>query len=162
MQKAAEKYFSYLRSCPPQNIFIGDGRRMIEKQNRHYDVILLDAFTSDGIPLHLVTREAVHLYLAHLNPGGALLFHISNRYLRLASPIEAVAEAEGLKAYGKIYDPGKQKPLAFISKWVVIPLNPTQSRILLDKHWRGLVPTASVWTDDKSSLLTAMFGQPTK
>ena len=79
------KYFTYLRDCPPaKRIVLGDARlSLAQAPDSSYDFIVLDAFSSDAIPVHLMTREALQLYLRKLAPGGSIAFHISNRYLNL-------------------------------------------------------------------------------
>jgi hypothetical protein len=87
------RYFTYLRDCPPKiNVILGDARLAIrEASDRYYSLIVLDAFSSDAIPIHLLTREAIKLYLSKLADGGILAFHISNLYLDLRPPLGGLA-----------------------------------------------------------------------
>ena len=75
---------------------LGDARLTLADVKAPADVIVLDAFSSDVVPVHLLTREAIDLYISKLAPGGALVFHISNRYLELASVVAAIAAERGL------------------------------------------------------------------
>src|SRR5581483_12071620 len=94
------RYFTFLRDCPPR-VFVrlGDARLVLASApDAAYDLIVLDAYSSDAPPLHLITLEAVRLYLSKLAPGGALLFNVSNRHLRLGPVLGAIARAAGLVA----------------------------------------------------------------
>jgi hypothetical protein len=160
VEKIARKYFTYLTECPPRDILIGDGRLKLKSENRHYDVIILDAFSSDGIPIHLLTKEALALYKSRLNENGVLLFHISNRYLELAPPIAAAAKENNLTALLRMGTKDSRYPLMQISKWVAVPLKTESSKLLLEKGWENVTPSAKTWTDDRSSLLDAISFHP--
>jgi len=89
--------FRFLASCAPDApIVLGDARLTLGASPQQFDLIVLDAFSSDAIPTHLLTREALRSYLAHLSPQGMLLLHISNRHLELAKVVAAVGATEGL------------------------------------------------------------------
>ncbi|MDB5478517.1 MAG: spermidine synthase [Alphaproteobacteria bacterium] len=157
IRDTAKAYFSYLTRCPPRDIFIGDGRLMMEKENRKYDMIVLDAFSSDGIPLHLVTREALEVYKSHLTEHGVILFHVSNRFLDLAPPLGAVANSVGLEAYSIFFTPDNKKyPLSFMSKWVVFLAEEKDRKALEKAGWAKAPVKGKAWTDDQSSLLDAL------
>ena len=90
------KLFSFMNSCAPDaGVVLGDARLTLAQSKETYDLIVLDAFSSDVIPVHLLTREAIEGYLSHLAPKGALVLHISNRYLELANVVAAIAAGEG-------------------------------------------------------------------
>ncbi len=95
VEKIARRWFTYLDDCKGRvQILIGDGRLLMQSGGRgttEYDVILIDAFTGDGIPTHLLTREAIEIYLRHLSQGGVMVFHISNRYYDLRPVLKAIA-----------------------------------------------------------------------
>src|SRR5205814_2568173 len=100
----ARGYFTFLRRCGKDcDVVIGDGRLALEKvPDGQFDVLMLDAFDSDSIPAHLVSREAVQLYLKKLKPDGLILFHVSNRYMDVEGLVSAVildARLEGLVRY---------------------------------------------------------------
>jgi hypothetical protein len=154
--------FTFMRDCTPQaNIVLGDGRLTIARAPDHsYDLIVLDAFGSDSVPVHLITREAIQLYLSKLRPGGVLLFNISNKYVDLASVLAGEAANLALVGYQRTdTDVTAEQAAAgkFPSAWLVmatadanlagIPINPT---------WRALHanPQQPVWTDDFSDVLT--------
>jgi hypothetical protein len=92
------QYFSFLADCHGRyDIVLGDGRlTMARAPEKHYGIIIIDAFSSDAIPVHLITREAIELYLSKLQDRGVLLFHVSNRYLRLNLMLGSLAEELGL------------------------------------------------------------------
>src|SRR5262249_25898338 len=83
-----------------KDIVLGDARlSLAAKTDARYDIIIVDAFSSDAIPLHLITKEAIASYSEHLAPHGVLLFHISNRFFRLQPVLESVGEPSGFEGY---------------------------------------------------------------
>jgi len=92
------KYFTYLADAAvTPRVVVGDGRLSLEDQpSGSFDLLVLDAFSSDTVPAHLLTREAIETYTRTLRPGGVLAFHLSNRYYDLASPVAATARSIGL------------------------------------------------------------------
>ena len=88
---------------------------------QNYDVIAIDAFSSDSIPVHLITREAMAVYLKHLKPDGVIAFHVTNRFLRLAPVVKAIAEEHGLKL-ALIVDEAEESDLAK-TDWVLVTRN---------------------------------------
>ncbi len=97
------KYFTYLSDCrSPYDIIPGDGRLTLKTMPDHsYDVIVLDAFTSDNIPAHLLTIEAIEMYLRKLKPGGAVVFNITNNYLDIEPILAKAAEKLGIPGYAR-------------------------------------------------------------
>jgi SAM-dependent methyltransferase len=96
----ARTEFSFLTEGPAQTeVVLGDGRLSLEREpSQQFDVIALDAFSGDAIPLHLLTREAMAIYLKHLKPGGALIFQATNRYVDIAPVVTSLAAEVGLTA----------------------------------------------------------------
>ena len=161
VEKVARRDFSYLAECPPRDVIIGDGRIMFKNMNRKYDLLLIDAFTSDGIPIHLITKEAIATYLSQLTPGGLIIFHVSNRYIDLTHPLAAVAKANGLTSFDKFHTPDAKKyPLVNISRWVAIPTDAKAAKPLEAKGWIKTIPSEKLWTDDKSSPMDAIAFSP--
>ena len=154
--------FTYLRDCTPKaKIVLGDGRLTMARAADHsYDVIALDAFGSDSVPIHLVTREAIQLYLAKLRPGGVLLFNISNKYVDLASVLAGEAGSLSLVSYQRVDTEVTAAEAAagkFPSAWVLMaPVAANLGDIPLEPAWRPLRadPNKSVWTDDFSDVLS--------
>jgi len=144
--------FHYL-SCPAQSsVAIGDARLSLERENpRNFDVLALDAFTSDAIPVHLLTTEAFRLYWRHLKPDGILAVHVSNRYVDLA-PIVARAAEENGKFARLITNVGDDVDVVVDgSYWVLVSANADFfSRLPAQGQPIAIGPRA--WTDDYSNL----------
>ncbi|MDQ2942606.1 MAG: fused MFS/spermidine synthase, partial [Candidatus Dormibacteraeota bacterium] len=154
--------FSYVSDCTPQaNIVLGDGRLTIAKAPDHsYDLIMLDAFGSDSVPVHLITREAIQLYLSKLRPGGLLLFNISNKYVDLASVLAGEAAGLSLVSYQRMDVEVTSAQAAagkFPSAWMIMaPAAENLGDIPLQPAWHVAQanPQLPVWTDDFSNVLS--------
>ena len=154
------RYFTYLSDCPAQvKVILGDARLSLRgAPESFYDMIILDAFSSDAIPIHLVTREALSLYLSKLKEGGILVFHISNRYLDLQPVLGNLARDAGLVSWGR--DDKKQskeelEKKRMVSSWVVMARTQADFRDLArDQRWRTVPvrPGDALWTDDFSNI----------
>jgi len=155
-------FFSYLQHCAKTEarVVVGDARlRLGEAAPRHYGLIVLDAFSSDAIPVHLLTREALALYLSKLADGGLLAFHISNRYLDL-EPVLADLAGQG-KLMSRHWDDWNVTPEESAngkeeSHWVVMARRESDLGYLSRKaQWLPLEGRSppQVWTDDFSNLL---------
>jgi hypothetical protein len=156
-----EGYFTFLKQCAPTaQIVLGDARlKLRDAPDESYDLIVLDAFSGDTIPMHLLTRESLALYLRKLAPGGVLAFHISNLYLDLAPTLGAQAHDAGLMclmaddtgvSQAQI-DAGK-----FPSIWLVMARSKADlGALATDPRWMPVKtpPGTQVWTDDYSNLL---------
>ena len=165
--RLAKQYFTYLSDVPEgvtMDIEEGDARlRVRDGAEGRFDVLVLDAFSSDAIPLHLVTREAVAIYKHALAPGGVLLAHISNRHVRLEPVLAKLADDAGMLAIGRKdndLEPEEEDAMKSRSHWVVLT---TSSKALVDigarnKSWKPLTasPSQTVWTDDFANVLGAM------
>ena len=159
----ARRDFSYLAdSYATIEIPLGDARLTLERELRetgpqNFDVLAVDAFSSDAIPVHLITREAVEVYLKHMKPDGVIAFHVTNRYLDLVPVVEGIAHELDLHALW-ISDDG-DLPLASSSSWVLVAKDPVRlsdpklmeaaTNISARRDWR-------VWTDDFNNLLQVM------
>lgn len=160
------KYFSYTTTCAKGAIdyVVGDARLTLAKQPAGtFDVLLIDAFSSDAVPAHLLTVEAMKDYLAKLKPDGVLIVHLSNRNLELRAPAMAVAEAAGGFALIQRHSPAKASPPlwesaedAMIVSRSLAALAPYEA----DDRWAQTDPTAArPWTDDYMNLAGAMYAQ---
>jgi SAM-dependent methyltransferase len=161
-------YFTYVADARKRGATIhlemGDARLRLEAVRRErpderYDLILMDAFSSDAIPVHLLTREALRLYLDALRPDGVVAFHISNRYLRLEPVVAGLAEDAGLAGL-LVEDPyaGEEED-AIESTLAIVALRPEAfGGLTTDVHWTATPlepsPRVGVWTDDFHSLLS--------
>ena len=121
------------------------------------DVLVIDAFSSDAIPLHLLTTEAFGVYLRALAPGGLLVVHISNRYFELEPVLAAAAKQHGLAIAVRADNP-YDRTLLTPSTWVALSRDPARLKALAaarpDAPWKAPLPPAPVaWTDDHASIL---------
>jgi SAM-dependent methyltransferase len=155
-------YFSYLKDAPARvDVVLGDARTSLAALDRRYDLIVLDAFSSDAVPVHLLTREAIDLYLSRLEPGGLLAFHVSNRYLRLRQLFVALSRDAGL-AHLKQIDTSREQPGTWSgrlpSDWILLARSREDfAALALDDRWTPLTDQpVRVWTDDYSNVL-ALF-----
>jgi hypothetical protein len=159
---ASPEYFTYLADCKAKyRMVLGDARlRLAEAKDGCYGLIAVDAFSSDSIPIHLITREAFDLYFQKLNDHGVLAVHISNRYLDLEPVLGNLAQAMGVIAldgsdHGEIdraLYPGKE-----VSGWVMLARRPEDlGSLMKDSRWprARTDPKVGVWTDDYSNLLS--------
>lgn len=154
------EYFTYLTKCIQNyGIEIGDARITLERQTRRYNMLVVDAFTSDSIPTHLLTQEALELYFSRLEPNGLLVFHISNRYLELKKVLADHAERLGLSMRVQEFRPEQLEPLAYRSDWAILTKNAMALKPLLanDSHhdWQAPLHYADArsWTDDFTSIM---------
>jgi hypothetical protein len=152
-------WFTYLRDCGRPEIVLGDGRRSLDRhRGPPFGLIALDAFNSDAIPVHLVTREAIELYLTRIVPRGALLLHLSNRYLDLEPVLGNVARELGLACRIERHEPtdAQQDRGYSASVWALLARQPAHlGPIARDRRWHTCEddPSAGTWTDDYSNLL---------
>lgn len=160
------RLFTYLSACAgaQPKIILGDARlRLREAADGAYDLIVLDAFSSDAVPAHLMTREALALYVSKLAPGGVIAFHVSNRSLKLERVAGGIAQEAGLAS--RIFDDGRQGSDVGldISTWVAVArttedLGPLAS----DPNWPEFDPAVyklEVWRDDFSDILSVFRWQ---
>jgi hypothetical protein len=142
------------------DVRLGDGRLLLaEAAPASFDLLILDAFSSDAIPLHLVTREAITLAFSRMRPDGVLAFHISNRYLDLGPVLGAIARDTGLQArvnFDAVVPPAEQRAGKQASEWLIMTRTITAMGSLgSDARWRAVPSaTASAWTDDFSNILS--------
>jgi hypothetical protein len=156
--------FTFLSSCAPEvPIVIGDARLTMAKEPDHeFDLIIVDAYSSDAIPVHLATKEAMALYKSKLAPQGVVMMHISNRHLELHSVIEGIAGANGLKTWVWRRDKDESDDVNYVfSSDVVISAQKADDIGALgrDSSWvlNTPNPTVRTWTDDYSNLAGALW-----
>jgi spermidine synthase len=157
------RYFHYLTECAPDaRVHPGDARLTLQDAPRGaYDLLILDAFSSDAIPMHLITREALALYLDKLAPGGVIAWHVSNRNLDLAPIVADLAAAAGVVAWLREDQPSRAALAAYRSpsSWIALARRPEHlAALAADPRWRGLRgrPDARPWSDDFSNLVGAL------
>lgn len=153
----AQNLFTYLRDSAAQiNIVEGDARTSLAGEApQNFDVLVIDAFSGDAIPLHLLTTQAVALYRRHLVSGGILAFHISNQHVDLEPEIALLARAAGMTAKRVTNFPNDQRG-EFASTWMLLTSHPgffEQKEVAGRVHEPTEDPKVHLWTDDYSSLL---------
>jgi spermidine synthase len=150
----ASRYFTFLTKCGSNcDVVSGDGRLSIGKaSNQSFDLIILDAFSSDSIPPHLLSKEALDLYRSKLKPGGAVLFHVSNRYLKVNELVAALASSANTPAL--IRD---DKVVSSKSHSVYVIVSESEEllrKLQASRPWKPIeAPQIRAWTDDYSNLI---------
>ncbi|HEY6257362.1 MAG TPA: fused MFS/spermidine synthase [Xanthobacteraceae bacterium] len=158
--------FHFLSACRPDvPIMLGDARlTLADAPDGAYDIIYVDAFTSDAIPIHLITREAMAIYLRKLSPHGIVVVHISNRFLELASVVAGIAAANG--AVTRLHDGSdfveKASEYLFVGTVAAVARdNADFGALARSDYWALQTPDLSqwVWTDDYSNIVGAVIRQ---
>jgi hypothetical protein len=153
------RYFHYLERCGEQcSVVLGDARLTLAASDATHDIFVLDAFSSDAIPIHLLTTEALHTYETRLASDGVLAFHISNRHIKLAPVIARLARERGLTAFTRLDGAVDEKNGFEASQWVVMARRPERLQALAaDTRWAALkADTRPAWTDDFSNIWTEL------
>jgi spermidine synthase len=162
---AAHSHFSYLADSPAKiEIAQGDARLLMQQEldtqgSQRFDAIMVDAFSGDAIPMHLMTREALDLYCKHLLPTGVIAFHISNRHLDLAPVVKRLAGDAGMKAVRVRFEPAAGNPtLEHASEYVLLTRDERflQDPVVRERGEAIDAGGATTWTDDHSNLLAAL------
>ena len=155
---ANPEWFTYLSNCGSTcNVVLGDARLSLAAVAATYDMIVLDAFSSDAIPAHLLTREALSLYLSRLSPEGIIAFHVSNRHLDLRPVVGALSAEKRLVARVQTHRPetgSEAKP----SIWIIAARTADALGPLAgDPRWQELTMRSKrVWSDDYSDILSVL------
>jgi len=158
-------HFTFLSRCAPNaRVVLGDARLSLSREPAgRLDLLAVDAFSSDAIPIHLLTREALQVYRRALKPDGLLLVHISNRYLDLEPVLAAAAKRDGWRAAAFDYSPGPEETGRNLSRSIWVAMAKDEETLMTlriatgeDAHeWRPLLgrPGFPGWTDDYASIL---------
>jgi len=158
--KIAKRDFTFLGDSPATiETVLGDARLNLEREPpQRFDVLAIDAFSSDAIPVHLITSEAVQVYKKHLAPGGVIAFHVTNRFLNLIPVVDSLAKANGLHVIN-IADDNPTSVFGSRSDWMLL----TENRELLEQP--GLADFATpiesrsdwrLWTDDFNNIVQVL------
>jgi hypothetical protein len=152
--------FTYISHCPAKVTFaMGDARIKLAETSEKYDLIILDAYSSDNIPMHLMTVESFRLYMDRLTPHGVLAVHISNRFLDLKQEVALISRELGLSQLHqfKVFPP-RDPLLRFPSEWMTVARTPADLEPLKNQGWIETVPDEKirVWTDERSSILDVL------
>ncbi|MGA2055470.1 MAG: fused MFS/spermidine synthase [Bradyrhizobium sp.] len=156
------KYFTYIQNCQPDlKPVMGDARLTFAREPEGiYDLIIVDAYSSDAIPIHLATQEAMKIYKDKLSPQGVVLMHVSNRHLELASVVVGIADANGLKSWVYNEDSGRDGEYIFATNVVVSARNEADvGNLASSDKWEETAVNANqrVWTDDYCNVLGAVY-----
>ncbi|MDB5503719.1 MAG: hypothetical protein JWR89_3621 [Tardiphaga sp.] len=156
------KYFTYISKCEPDmKPVIGDARLTFAKEpNGVYDMIIVDAYSSDAIPIHLATEEAMEIYKEKLAPQGAVVMHVSNRHLELASVVVGIADANDMKSWVFSEDSGRDNEYIFSTNVVVSARDAADVGSIASSDKWALTEAEDnqrVWTDDYSNVLGAVW-----
>lgn len=158
------KYFSYINGCAQGKVdtVLGDARLKMEPEPRDkYDIILVDAFSSDAVPAHLLTKQAMQMYLTKIKPDGVIIMHLSNRHLDLMGPVAATSKAAGGLALEQRYQPPFDAlPYTDAAEHVIIVGRTGEGlkNFAADPRWAPAQENgARVWTDDYTNIFGAML-----
>jgi spermidine synthase len=162
MADIANSEFSYLKKCPgaqPHKIIIGDARLEMAKlpENEKFDLIVMDAFSSDMVPVHLLTQEAITSYFDHLAPGGVIAANLSNRYIVIEKALSAVSDSLNLQNRFRFHET-MNFPYSYPSKWMIIGRRGDDMTPYDKRTWVELAhpPGQAAWTDDYSSVASIL------
>src|SRR3989440_492449 len=156
--------FHYIKECAPDiPVVLGDARLTLAESPDRYDLIVLDAFSSDAIPIHLMTSEAMATYVSKLAPGGIVIMHVSNRHMELASVVAGIAHANGLvsRVNNRAAREDEEDAKYLFTSTVVISAREEKDfgELLEDKDWLPIELDGNqrIWTDDYSNVVGAII-----
>lgn len=164
VERIARSLFTYLRESPAHtDVVLGDARFSLNREHgAPYDVLVLDAFSGDAVPVHLLTQQAIALYRKHLAPDGILTFHISSQYLDLEPVLAREAQQAGMRAV-TVHSGGSDAKGIFASDWVLLTNNEqflARPEVAQAAHTSVTRSNVGLWTDDYSSLLPILRLKP--
>lgn len=160
VKKIAEdkNLFTYLSDCPARSeVVMGDGRLKISKHEGKFGLIVADAFSSDSVPTHLLTMEALKIYESKLKEGGIIAFNISNRYVVMEEIIAAAGEKLGFKSFLGVHK--ATNPLELSSKWIFLTKNANEINELVNKkewHEMKMADNVKPWMDNYSGIFQVL------
>ncbi|MGD0872647.1 MAG: fused MFS/spermidine synthase [Bryobacteraceae bacterium] len=157
----AKRDFTYLRDTRAQvEVAMGDGRLALESEpSQRFDLLVMDAFSGDSVPVHLITSEAFRAYFRHLKPGGILAVNMTNSYLDLEPVMERAAASLGKAAYAYQFEPDPGDNICFACSWALIMDRATMAAHPGLEHGGRLLkphPRFRTWTDDFSNMLAVL------
>ena len=157
----AKSHFTFIENCKAElKIITGDARiKLNDAKNQIYDVIFVDAFSSDAIPTHLLTKEALDLYQTKLTPDGTIIFHISNRHYDIASVITSTA-LNKWDVYGFATPPDTLQAFQDFALFCAIRLKNSNSSDLINSGWRPMANyqyKSKPWSDDYINTLEPLY-----
>jgi hypothetical protein len=154
----AKSHFWYLTGSKANiEAVLGDGRQSLERDPpQNFDMLSIDAFSSDAIPMHLMTREALRLYKSQIKPDGAIVYNVTNRFINLAPMVKLLAESEGMKAILISHSPDTDE--YNYTDYMIVTNN---EKLLANERFRepaeiDKLPGLKVWTDDYNNLFDVL------
>lgn len=154
----ARKHFTFLEDSYAQvDVVSGDARLVLEREaDQNFDILVLDAFSGDAIPVHLLTFEAMQIYTRHLGERGILAVHISNSYFDLEPVVRALAVDSGLDARVQTCDRGADSGVAFDSVWMLLSRDGNSLDLVCGPDTSSEPHRVVYWTDDRNNLLNVL------
>lgn len=166
VERLARKHFTFIEDTGAKvDVVLGDARVVLEHeagtgQLQRLDVFVIDAFNSDAVPMHLLTREALEVYFSHLKPDGLLVFNVSNRYVNLAAVVRGLAQSTGRHAV-RIYSTPHPQLNTLAASWVIVANDRTFAESdtvkVEETQWTENESLPILWTDDFASLWPAVL-----
>jgi hypothetical protein len=154
VEKLSREQFTYLSDCRGKTeVILGDGRLSLEREpDQHYDLLVVDAFSGDSIPVHLITRQALELYFRHLRPGGILALHVTNSHLNLPPVVETLRRGLGMYAV-IITNERDGMRRVFSADWALLSSRQiTDPEVVNSAGELPFRPELRAWTDDYNNL----------
>jgi spermidine synthase len=154
VEKLAREQFTYLSDCRGKTeVILGDGRLSLEREpDQHYDLLVVDAFSGDSIPVHLITRQAMELYFRHLNQGGIVALHITNAHLNLPPVVETLRRGLGKHAVIITNERDGMRQV-YSADWALLSSRPvTDPEVVNAAGELPFRPELRAWTDDYNNL----------
>jgi hypothetical protein len=156
VERLASHWFTFLHgSAAKTDVVLGDARLSLASEGpQHFNVIVIDAFSGDAIPVHLLTREALALYRRHLEPDGVIAFHVSNQYINLEPVVAAIAADAGLHAMS-VHSHGDEQNGLYYADWILVTANQVflgQPEIVNNGFPTPVQAGVRLWTDNYSSV----------
>ena len=160
VERLARHWFTFLHDSPARiDVVLGDARLSLAAQPpQHFNVIVIDAFSGDAIPVHLLTREALALYRRHLEPDGVIVFHVSNQYINLEPVVAGIAADAGLEAMS-VHSHGDEQNGYYYSDWILVTANKAllaQPEIVNNGFPTSPQSGVRLWTDNYSSVFPVL------
>lgn len=154
----AAKWFTFIRDCGEPDWRIGDGRlELLQDRDKKFDMLILDAFSSDSIPTHLLSREALALYRQRVSDDAIILFNVSNRYYDVRPPLATLAADSGMQAWTLTDYEGNERIGRKQSQWVLMAPSGKDMEVLRAQKWEPLVANGfPLWSDDFTNQLLAL------
>ena len=162
VEDLAREHFTYLSDCKgEEKIILGDARISMENEwneagSQEFDALIVDAFSGDSIPIHLLTVEALELYEKHLKENGVIAIHVSNLHLNLSDLVHNLANHTGWTATRVEFDPDYEQHMLYYSDWILLSRDDEFHAMLELKgypsYWYEALPEDLIWTDDYSNL----------